>query len=146
MKPTPQAVQKQIYQARDDILDETGKFASTARSQLTGVETIPMARQATPTLPAVEGNAEDYRQKVEDETKQRMTELKAIIEEELAKARAKREEQERLWQQAQREGLTEDKKVEEKQGSLLSRAAKRVKGRLGQIGKGKMEKGKAAGA
>lgn len=146
MKPTPQTVQKQIYQARDDILDETGKFASTARSQLTGVETIPMARQATPTLPVVEGNAEDYRQKVEDETKQRMTELKAIIEEELAKARAKREEQERLWQQAQREGLTEEKKVEGKQGNLLSRAAKRIKGRLGQIGKGKMEKGKAAGA
>lgn len=144
MKPTPQAVQKQIYQARDDILDETGKFASTARSQLTGVETIPMARQAPPALPEIEGdNTEAYKQKVEEETRIRMGQLKAIIEEEAAKARAMREEKERLWEKAQKEGLTDEKGVtQERQPNLVSLAVKKIKGRLGQVGKGKMEKGR----
>lgn len=165
-KGAAQVVRQQIATAAGDLgkgaADEARNVAQAAVSQVTGTDTSPVARmeqspalgQSAPNIPDPNqfNGTEQYRENLEQETKKRMAELKSIIEEEGQKARSNREQEEAQWQQAQEQIMKQDEikkqEQEEKGGGILAslgRAAKRIKGRLGQVaGQGKGEKGKAA--
>lgn len=143
--------------AKQGAVNEAQQILRTAASQVTGADRLPMMPQApegigqsNPNIPnpAQYDDLEAYRQKVTAETNQRMGQLKQIIENEMQSARAKREQEQQAIMQAQAAQMEQGnkEKEEEQKGfmAMVSRAAKRVKGRLGQVGKGKMEKGRAA--
>lgn len=158
-KPLAQAAQS----AKQGAIRETQQALATAQSQVMGTDRPPLMPQApdlehvsaigqsNPQLPPQQAgeDIEAYRQQVQQQAEKRMRELKNIIDQEMAQAAQKREQQQQQIAQAQAKQMEEmDKQGEEQGGGVvasLSRAAKRVKGRLGQImGHGKGEKGKAA--
>lgn len=154
MRTVQQKAQHAAQAAKQGALDETQQFLRTAASQV-GVDRLPMAPRAEgvgqsqpQVLPHQEfDDMAAYREQVKAKEAQRMSELKSIIEQEMAQARMKREQEQQAIAQAQVTEMQKDEqKEEEKKGlfATISRAAKRVKGRLGHVGKGKMEKGRAA--
>lgn len=160
-KPVIQSIQQKAQAAaqaaKQGAINETQQVLRTAATQVTGSDRLPMMPrpehgigQSSPNIPnpAQYDDLEAYRQKVTAETNQRMMQLKQMIDQEIAQAKMKREQEEQAIAQAQAAEMQKgsEEKEEEKKGFLasLSKAAKRVKGRLGQVGKGKMEKGRAA--
>lgn len=154
MKP-PAASQK-IVQARRDITDEFEKLGQTAKAQITGVEQAPAIGQTNLQIPNPNEfyDVAAYRAKLEADNQKRISQLRAFVrtqmefEDEQKRARMKMQEEAKRISEAQAQAMTAGKPKEEPKGGILSslgRAAKRIKGRLGQIGKGKMEKGRAAG-
>jgi len=152
-KPTIQQVQRQVAQARDDLKHEAGGFVKTVGEQISGREQAPGVGQSNPQIQNPD-HFQDTQALWADEQKKnedRMQQLRFLINqmgEEERKAKMASQQQQETWQKAQAEAMKASKpKEDEKKGMLasISRAAKRVKGRLGHVGKGKMEKGRAAG-
>lgn len=144
--------------ARQGAIDETQHLLRTAAGQVTGTDRAPRPEQApgfgqsTPNIPDPNQHASTEALWAEEKRKndERMAQLRAIIKKEEEEARAKRQQTEKAWQETQVQALQADaakKQEEEKKGGILAtlgRAAKRIKGRLGHVGKSKMEKGRAA--
>ncbi len=150
MKPVAGQVQRSVQQARDDVFNEAGAFARTAQSQVTGVEARPAIGQSTPQLPPANqfATTQEYWQAQERQNEARLAELRKFVQniknldEEQKRAEQIRAQQEQAVAQAQAAQMQETAREENKSGNVLSRAVKRIKGRLGQVGKGKMEKGR----
>jgi len=139
-RPTIQQVQRQVAQG---VIDEAKKMASSAQEQITGVpvsQSLPDHNQFD--------NTAAYKQELQQRENQRMAELKAIIEQEMRNAKTQREQKAQEVAQLQAQQMSEDENKDEKKGGFfasLGHAAKRMRGRLGQVGKGKMEKGRGGG-
>lgn len=146
----PQLIQRRVIQARRDLADEFEKLGQTAKAQMTGVEK-PAIGASEPKIPDPNQFPSTEAMWAEEQKKneERMRQLRVLINqirEDESKARQQKLKQEQAWQKAQEEMMQAGKPKEEKKGfiGIISRASKRLKGRLGQIGKGKMEKGRAA--
>lgn len=154
MKPQ-QLIQKQVAQVKRDLADEFEKMGSTAKAQVTGTEQTPALGQSSPQIPNPNEIADTaaYRQNLEAQNQARIQELRVFInrikDQESQQIIAARQAQESAKNiaEAQSQAMQGPKPQEEKKGifASLGRAAKRVKGRLGQVGKGKMEKGRGGG-
>lgn len=149
-KPTVMQVQQKVQQSRDDIFNEAGAFAKAAQSQILGVEMRPALGQSSPQIPQVDqaASAAVYWQEEQRKNDARLAELRTFvrnlgnIEDEQKRAQQIRLQQEQAMAQAQQAAMQETERQDEQSGNVLSRAVKRIKGRLGQVGKGKMEKGR----
>lgn len=147
----PQVMQQRVVQARRDLTDEFEKLGKTAKGQITGAESSPAVGQSNPQIPNPNGfpNTEAMWAEEQKKNEDRMQQLRFLInqmKDDEARARQTKHEQEQIWQKTQEEAMKASKPADEKKGlvATISRAAKRVKGRLGQVGRGKMEKGRAA--
>lgn len=156
MKPTSaapnaaSAAQKAAQVAAQNAKNETLRFLDSARSQVTGSETNPPGyERKAPQLPDHNqyNETEEYRKRLDEESSQRMRQLKIVLEQEIERARAEREAKQQRVARDQAEQMAPPQ-PEEKQAGLIAKisgAGKRIRGRLGQImGQGKSEKGKAA--
>lgn len=152
-----QKAQIAVQSAKQGAVNEAQQFLNTATSQVAGVDRIPqMPRTEAPmqqSAPAVPDHAqyqdmEAYRKRVDAETSSRMIQLKAIIDGEMRAATQKREQAERAIAEQQAQEMQAQSKKDEPEGkgfiAAVGKAARSIKGRLGQVGKGKSEKGKAA--
>lgn len=147
--------QQKVIQAQRDfakgVASEGKNLFETAQAQMTGRPSGErLGASQNVSLPDHNqfNDTEAYKQKLETVTNQRIDELRVRFQEEVKNARAAREQKaQEVSQQQTREMQATEKPEEEKKGILasLGRAAKRVKGRLGQVGKGKMEKGRGGG-
>lgn len=138
-KPTIQQVRQQVAQG---MLDEAKSVAQTASEQIG----IPVAQ----TLPDYNefNNSDQFKEEVKAQESQRMAELRVIIENEMRNAKVLREQKVREIAQMQAQEMQKDENHEDKKTDFLAslgHAAKRIRGRLGQVGKGKMEKGRGGG-
>ena len=132
---------------------EANKFFETAQSQVTGrpVTLERMVGQSAPSLPDHHeyDNLETYRADVDSRTRERMTELKVLLDKEIENAKVVRIQKEEALKRENDQKLEAKalEKKEEKKGFVasLGRAAKRVRGRIGQVGKTKHEKGRGGG-
>ena len=143
----------QVVQARRDLTDEFEKLGRSAKTQVTGIEQTPGLGQSNPQIadPNQFSNAEALWAQEQRKNDERVQQLRTMISQmkvDENEAKLKRQQQEQAWQKAQEEAMQAGKpKEEDKRGftAIISKATKRIKGRLGQVGKGKMEKGRAAG-
>lgn len=152
-----QKAQQAAQSVRQGAVSEAQQFLNTAASQVTGTDRLPAmpkiedmnVQKPEPVAPEHAGydNMDTYRAEVKEQETARMAQLKQIIDTEMQNARYKREQEQQNIAKAQEEQMQQDKpKEEEKSGFLgfVSKAARSIKGRLGQVGKAKSEKGKAA--
>jgi len=146
-----------VSQVSRSLADQFEKFGgASAKSQLTGQEGVLGIGKSAPQIPNPDkyDDLEVYRAKIEADNQRRIDELRAFIrrqmdaEEEQKRARMKMEEEAKRFAEIQSQAMGRDKEEDKnlKGGVLpaLGRFAKGLKGRLGFVGKGKMEKGKAA--
>lgn len=152
-----QKAQNAAQSARQGAINEAQQFINTAASQVAGVDRAPQMPRvegqtsgAAPSLPdhTQEKQIEDYKNRLAAAEASRMKQLKAIIEGEIRAAGQRREQAERAVAEQQAQQMQAQSQNDKKEGkgfvAALGKAAKGIKGRLGQVGKGKSEKGKAA--
>ena len=143
----------QVVQARRDLTDEFEKLGRSAKTRVTGIEQTPALGQSNPQIadPNQFSNAEALWAQEQRKNDERVQQLRTMISQmkvDENEAKLKRQQQEQAWQKAQGEAMQAGKPKEEDKRcftAIISKATKRIKGRLGQVGKGKMEKGRAAG-
>ncbi len=149
-------VQQVISQGARGLAGQFEKIGASAKSQLIGQENTLGIGKSAPQIPNPDqyGDLEAYRAKIEADNQRRINELRKFIriqmnaEEEQKKASLKMKEEAKRLAEIQSQAMGEDKEEDKnpKGGVLpaLGRFAKGLRGRLGFVGKGKMEKGKAA--
>jgi|GEM_PF-4301119 len=145
-----------ISQGVRGLADQFEKIGASAKSQLTGQEGVLGIGKSAPQIPNPDqyDDLEAYRAKIEADNQRRIGQLREFIrnqmdkEEEQKRARMKMEEEAKrfaeIQSQAMGKGKEEDKNPKGGVLPTLDKFAKGLKKRLGFVGKGKMEKGKAA--